>query len=159
MNYNLEAGFGRKTYRVPRGGLMIAFAIGWGLLTVLVIMQDRAIEAQRNLIQLLMQDLHSALVSSVSHPSTSATPVVVKETQLPSHQVQSKSAPSVQVPSHPSSKVQSNSKGTVSTPSSQGENVRQSVGRSYGKAVNALPVKPPAEYTDPTDRRRVVYSI
>lgn len=164
MNYNLEAGFGRKTHRVPRGGLMIAFAIAWGLLTILVVLQDRAIDAQRNLIQLLMQDLHSALVTTVSHANTSSLPVVVKQVQLPSDQVQSKSAPSIQVPLHqvpaqPSSKVQSKAKGSLHTPSSQGENVRDNVDRSSRHAAKPLPVRPPAEYTDPSDRRRVTYSI
>src|SRR5438270_6109010 len=51
MNYNLEAGIGNKSYRVPKRAWMIAFAIGWGLLTILVVMQDHAIDTQRELIQ------------------------------------------------------------------------------------------------------------
>lgn len=153
MNYNVEAGFGRKSYRVPQGALMIAFAVAWGLLSVLVVLQDHAIDAQRELIQLLMQDLHSAVVTSVSHGNTA--PVVVKTVQLPSVQVQTKSTPSVQVPSQ--SKIQPKAKESSRVPSSQGKDA--SSGRNSRQAKERLPVRPPAEYTDPSDMRRVMFSI
>ncbi len=150
MNYNVEAGFGRKSYRVPHGALMIAFAIGWGMLTILIVLQDHAIDAQRELIQLLMQDLHAALVTSVSHGNT--TPVVVKAVQLPDDQVQ-KSTPSAQV----LSKVPAKTKESSRVPSSQGKDA--SPGRNSRQAKEKLPVRPPAEYTDPSDQRRVMFSI
>src|SRR5581483_7138538 len=152
MNYNVEAGFGRKSYRVPQGALMIAFGIGWGLLTILIVLQDHAIDAQRELIQLLMQDLHTALVTSVSHGN--AAPVVVKTVQLPDDQVQNQSTPSVQVPQ---SKVQPKAKKSSRVPSSQGKDANS--GRSSRQAKEKLPVRPPAEYTDPSDMRRVRFSI
>jgi hypothetical protein len=158
MNYNLESGFGRRSVRVPHRGLMIGFVIAWGLLTILVVLQDRAIDAQRDLIHSLLQDLHSALVTSVSQANASSVPVVVKEMQLPSHQVQSKSAPSVQVPSHSSSKVQPHAKGSR-TASSQGKDAGAHPDTGSRKAAEPLPVRPPAQYTDPSDRRRVTYSI
>jgi hypothetical protein len=153
MDYKVEAGFGRKSYRVPQGALMIAFAIGWGLLTILIVVQDHAIDAQRELIQLLMQDLHTALVTSVSHGN--AAPVVVKEVQLPDDQVQKQSTPSVQVPSQ--SKVQPKAKESSRVPSSQGKDANS--GRNSRQAKEKLPVRPPAEYTDPSDMRRVMFSI
>jgi len=152
MNYKVEAGFGRKSYRVPNAALMIAFAIGWGLLTILVVLQDHAIDAQRALIQLLMQDLHTALVTSVSHGNPA--PVVVKTVQLPDDQVQKQSTPSVQVPQ---SKVQPKAKESPRVPSSQGKDANS--GRSSRQAKEKLPVRPPAEYTDPSDMRRVRFSI
>src|SRR5579859_7815688 len=151
MNYNVEAGFGRKSYRVPQGALMIAFAIGWGLLTILIVLQDHAIDAQRELIQLLMQDLHTALVTSVSHGNT--VPVVVKTVQLPDNQVQKQSTPSAQV----QSKVPPKAKESSRVPSSQGKDA--SSGRNSRQAKEKLPVRPPAEYTDPSDQRRVMFSI
>jgi hypothetical protein len=153
MNYNVEAGFGRKSYRVPQGALMIAFAIAWGLLTILIVLQDHAIDAQRELIQLLMQDLHTALVTSVSHGN--AAPVVVKTVRLPDDQVQKQSTPSVQVPSQ--SKVQPKARESSRVPSSQGKDATS--GRNSRQAKEKLPVRPPAEYTDPSDMRRVMFSI
>ena len=151
MNYNVEAGFGRKSYRVPQGALMIAFAVAWGLLTILIVLQDHAIDAQRDLIQLLMQDLHTALVTSVSHGNPA--PVVVKSVQLPDAQVQTKSAPSAQV----QSKVPPKAKESSRVPSSQGKDAVP--GRNSRQAKEKLPVRPPAEYTDPSDQRRVMFSI
>jgi hypothetical protein len=152
MNYNVEAGFGRKSYRVPQGALMIAFVVAWGLLTILIVLQDHAIDAQRDLIQLLMQDLHTALVTSVSHGKPA--PVVVKTVQLPDNQVQKQSTPSVQVPQ---SKVQPKAKESSRVPSSQGKDANS--GRNSRQAKEKLPVRPPAEYTDPSDMRRVRFSI
>ena len=152
MNYNVEAGFGRKSYRVPQGALMIAFVVAWGLLTILIVLQDHAIDAQRDLIRLLMQDLHTALVTSVSHGNPS--PVVVKTVQLPDNQVQKQSTPSVQVPQ---SKVQPKAKESSRVPSSQGKDANS--GRNSRQAKEKLPVRPPAEYTDPSDMRRVRFSI
>lgn len=154
MNYNVEAGFGRKSYRVPQGALMIAFAVAWGLLTILVVLQDHAIDAQRELIQVLMQDLHTALVTPVSHGNVSSAPVVVRTVQLPDDQVQTKSAPSAQVPQ---SRVQPKAKESSRVPSSQGKDA--SSGRNSRQAKEKLPVRPPAEYTDPSDQRRVMFSI
>ncbi len=134
---------------------MIAFGIGWALLTILIVLQDHAINAQRELIQLLMQDLHSALVTSVSHGNATAAPVVVKRVQLPDDQVQKQSTPSAQVP--PQSKVQPKAKASSRVPSSQGKDANS--GRNSRQAKEKLPVRPPAEYTDPSDMRRVRFSI
>ena len=155
MNYEVEAGFGRKSYRVPQGGWMIAFGIGWALLTILIVLQDHAINAQRELIQLLMQDLHSALITSVSNGNATVAPVVVTRVQLPDDQVQKQSTPSVQVP--PQSKVQPKAKASTRVPSSQGKDANS--GRNSRQAKEKLPVRPPAEYTDPSDMRRVRFSI
>ena len=163
MNYNLVVGFGRKSYRVPHRGLMICFAIGWGLLTILVMAQDHAIDSQRELIQLLLQDLHEGLVTTVDQPTTSSAPIAAKQSQLPFDQVQPQSAsspqtPSYQVQSNPSSKVQSNAKGFSPAPSSQ-EKTGANPARNSRRAARPLPVRPPAQVTDPLDMRRVRFSI
>ncbi len=161
MNYHLEAGFGRKSFKISNRGLMFGFALGWGLLTFLVAFQDRAIQNQRELIQLLMEDLHSSLITTVSHGNNGSVPVVVREVQLPSKQVQKQSVetPSHQVQSQPSPKVQPNTKGSSRPPSSQAKNADANTRRSSREAIKALPVKPPAQYTDPSDMRRVMFSI
>ena len=163
MNYNLEAGLGRKSYKVAARGLMIAFAVAWGALTILVGLQDRAIDSQRELIQLLMQDLHSALVTSVSHGNTASVPVVVQKVQLPSSQVQQQGgspvAPSQQAPSQAIPKVQPDVQGSSRTPSTQEKNMGANRSRNSRRAAKPLPVRPPAQVTDPSDMRRVTFSI
>ncbi len=159
MNYNLEAGFGRRSYRLTSRAMIITFGVGWMLLTVVVVLQDRAIEAQREIIQALLQDLHKALVTTLSQKSSSV-PVVVHEVQLPSNQVQRKAAPSPDVQVRPSQpKVQANAEGSTRNPSSQGKNSSANTGRSSRQAKEPLPVRPPALYTDPSDRRRATFSI
>ena len=157
MNYNLEAGFGRRSYRVTTRGLMITFAVGWGLFSILLALQDHAIDAQRELIQLLMQDLHTALATSQGNPGS---PAVVHEVELPSNQVQMKSAPSLDVQLSPlQPKVQPNTEGSTRNPSSQGKNQSANGGRGSRQAKEKLPLKPPAQFTDPSDMRRVTFSI
>src|SRR5947207_6068798 len=110
MNYNVGATFTGRPNRKIHPWLMVCFVVGWGLLTILVVLQDHAIDAQRELIQLLLQDLHKGL-TTVAHRSGASLPVVLKQvgpsasaatnsrassapvpsTQLPSQQVQSKS--------------------------------------------------------------------
>ena len=158
MNYNLEAGFGRRSYRVTTRGLMIAFAVGWGLFSILLLLQDHAIDAQRELIQLLMQDLHTALTSS--HGNSGSMPVVVHKVELPSSTVQMKSAPSPDVQLRPlEPKVQPKTEGSTRNPSSQGKSQSANRGRGSRQAKEQLPVKPPAQFTDPSDMRRVTFSI
>ena len=179
MNDNVGAAFSRRPQRKMHPWLMVCFVVGWGLLTVLVVLQDHAIDAQRELIQLLLQDLHKGLTTSVAYHTGASVPVVLKQgeasaaevtgsnapsvqvpsKQLPSQQVQSQSTPSLQVPAVPSSKVPSQGKGLSRTPSSQGKNAAgANPGRSSRKAAKPLPVRPPAEITDPSDMRRVKLS-
>jgi hypothetical protein len=160
MNYNLEAGFGRRSYRITSRGLMVAFAAGWGLFAIVLLLQDHAIEAQRQLIQLLMQDLHTALATSASHGNTGSIPIVVHKVEIPSNQVPSKSAPSPDVQLSPlQPKVHSNAEGSTRNPSSQGKSPSARAGRSSRQAKEPLPVRPPAQFTDPSDTRRVTFSI
>ena len=134
---------------------MITFAVGWGLFSILLALQDHAIDAQRELIQLLMQDLHTALATSQGNPGS---PAVVHEVELPSNQVQTKSAPSPDVQVSPlQPKVHPNNEGSSRNPSSQGKNGNQ--GRSSRQAKERLPVRPPAQFTDPSDMRRTTFSI
>src|ERR1051326_2157393 len=135
MNNSVGAAFTRKPPKRLHSWLMVCFASGWGLLGILVVLQDHAIDAQRELIQLLLQDLHQGLTTSVAHHNGTSLPVVLKSAdpaasasnsrassvqvpsnQLPSQQVQPQGAPLVQVPplqipAVPSSKVPSQNKG------------------------------------------------
>ena|SRR5258708_1687933 len=159
MDDKVEAGLGRKSYRLRHPGLMVAFAIAWGLLTILVVLQDHAIDAQRVLIQLLLQDLHQAVATSASHLGAGSV-AVVKQSQLPSKQVQSQSTPSAQVAPPPSSTVQAPGKDSSSTPLTQEKDTAvANSGRRARHAGKPLPVMPPPEITDPSDMRRVTFSI
>jgi hypothetical protein len=137
---------------------MVAFAAGWGLIAIVLLLQDHAIDAQRELIQLLMQDLHTALASSASHGNTGSVHVVVHKVEPPSNQVQTKSAPSPDVQLSPlQPKVHPNTERSARNPSSQGKSGNAS--RSSRQAKQRLPVKPPAQFTDPSDMRRATFSI
>ena len=171
MNYNVGATFSGRPSRKIHPWLMVCFVIGWGLLGALVVLQDHAIDAQKELINLLLQDLHTGLTTPIGHRTGTSVPVVMKpgaaaqvpSNQLPSQQVQSQSTPSVQVPSLQvpavsSSKVPSQGKGLSRSPSSQEKAVGANPGRASRKAAKPLPVRPPAEITDPSDMRRVIFS-
>lgn len=142
--------------------LVALFLISYVLLTTLVVLQNRTIDAQRGLIHLLFKDsLHlsakvgfrgnqmvrasqntaSATVSS-QHPSTQAQSNQAQSKQTPSNQVSATQTPSVQVPV------------IQATPQASAKS-----GRSSRKAQKALPAFPPAEVTDPSDMRRVSISI
>jgi hypothetical protein len=142
--------------------LVALFLISYVLLTTLVVLQNRTIDAQRGLIHLLFKDnLHlnakvglrgnqvtrtsqattSATVSS-QHPTTQAQSNQVQSKQTPSNQVSATQTPSVQVPV------------IQATPQASAKS-----GRSSRKAQKALPAFPPAEVTDPSDMRRVSISI
>jgi hypothetical protein len=159
MDYKVKVVFGRKLHRVRYPGLMVAFAVAWGLLTILVVMQDHAIDAQRSLIQLLLQDLHKAVATSASRSSGGLVPVV-KRSQFPSKQVQSQSTPSVQVAPPPSSAVQAPGKEASNTTLSQEKDTAVATpGKAARRTGKPLPALPPAEITDPSDMRRVTFSI
>ena len=166
MNYNVGATFSGKPNRKIHPWRMGCFAIGWGLLGTLVVLQDHAIDAQRELIKLLLQDLHTGLTIPIGHHTGTSVPVVMKpgaaaqvrSNQLPSQQVQQQRTPSLQVPAVPSSKVPSQDKGISRNPSSQEKAVGANPGRTSRNAAKPLPVRPPAEIIDPSDMRRVKFS-
>jgi hypothetical protein len=150
MVYRIRVGVGRpRRSFVPL--LMVLFVICWGLLTVLVVLQDRQIDAQRQLIHLYLAQTVPVRLHASPHSATLVNPspkaasdVFVKPgsgAQLPLSQVPSKEAAS----QSPSSQVkpQANAK----------------PGRSSRKARKSLPMRPPAELTDPSDMRRVSVSI
>ena len=158
MSYSVAIG-GRKLSRKTRW-LMLSFAIAWGLLSVLVVLQDHAIDAQRELIHLLLQDLHQNLArtaqlqQAVGHFNSVVTPIpAATPDRSHSHaQVPAAKTPSPTVQQHSSKSLASPSSQVKAPPSSKPD-------RTSRKALKALPVRPPAEMTDPLDKRRVSISI
>ena len=157
MSYSVAIG-GRKLSRKARW-LMLSFAIAWGLLSVLVVLQDHAIDAQRELIHLLLQDLHQNLARTAQLQQAvghfNSTVPAATTTSATSHSY-------AQVPAakKPSPTVQQHGKKMSASPSSQVKAPPSSKpDRTSRKALKALPVRPPAEMTDPLDKRRVSISI
>lgn len=160
MSYSVAIG-GRKLSRKARW-LMLSFAIAWGLLSVLVVLQDHAIDAQRELIHLLLQDLHQNLAKTaqlqqaVGHFNSAVTVLPAATATLGnSHsraQVPAAKTPSPTVQQHSNKSLESPSSQVKAPPSSKPD-------RTSRKALKALPVRPPAEMTDPLDKRRVSISI
>lgn len=156
MSYSVAIG-GRKLSRKARW-LMLSFAIAWGLLSVLVVLQDHAIDAQRELIHLLLQDLHQNLArtaqlqQAVGHFNSAVPAATTSGTTHSYAQVPAAKKPSPTVQQHSNKSLASPSSQVKAPPSSKPD-------RTSRKALKALPVRPPAEMTDPLDKRRVSISI
>jgi hypothetical protein len=160
--------------------LIILFLISYGMLTKLVIDQDRTIDSQRTLIHLLFKDnLHlSALKkaegrsqakasqgtsgNSVQAPSSKLPVIQTPLNRVPSNNVSTNKVPSNQVPSvkGPSTQALSEKDPLIQVPS--GKTAAQNSAkteRKSGKAQKPTPNRPPAELTDPSDMRRVWIAI
>lgn len=135
--------------------LVFLFVISYGLLTMLVVFQDRTIDAQTDLIHLLFKE--SRHLNGIAVAQRNQVPLgkhgsqTNARPQLPSSQVPKIPAPSSQVPM---------SQNATQIPSSQEK--RQSTaktGKNQHKADRRSPFRPPAEMTDPSDMRRTLFSI
>lgn len=159
MDHFVEIGVQSGTRRrLARRGLMIAFAVVWTFLTVLVVMQDHAIDAQRTLIRELLNDLHNSLNSTAQLQRAAVRNVSSPAPTKP--EVQEPAAASKATVKAPSPKVTQPSKTLKESPSSQvkAEESRKTAGNSR-KMPKAIPVGPPAQVTDPSDMRRTMFSI
>jgi len=150
--------------------LVALFLISYILLTTLVVLQNQTIASQRGLIHLLFKDnLHLTAMKTGLHQNPAARS---NQAQAPTSML--KQAPATQIPStqtpsahNPSAQVQtpSNQVSATATPSLQvpviqaTPQVGAKSGRRSRKAQKTAPVIPPAEITDPSDRRRVFISI
>ena len=131
--------------------LVILLLISYGLLTMMVVEQNKTIGSQRTLIHLLFKDsLHLSALrkaereKSQPHPAQgTATSSLQANAQAPSAKT-----PVIQVPQQKDPSIQ--------VPSSKTK--QQSSGRA-GLKQKKLPNRPPAEITDPSDMRRVSIAI
>lgn len=157
--------------------LVVLFAISYGMLTKLVIEQDKTIDSQRNLIHLLFADnislskLHKHAAALPKH-SSSANDIAIEFGNPAGARPQAKT-PSTQVPHEsvhpeqgPSDQLQANRVQTDQVESSQVKTDQakrpgsQDSAKRDRKARKALkPLPPPVELTDPSDQRRVNFSI
>lgn len=135
--------------------LVVLFLISYVLLTTLVVLQDRTIDSQRGLIHLLFKDnLHLVATKirlrrnpSNQNAAQTSVPMQSSSAQTPSAQVPSKQVPAVQTPSTQVPVIQAKPEASAKA------------GQKSRKAQKSLPSRPPAEMTDPSDMRRVSFSI
>lgn len=171
MDATSNGASGRKRKLTALPLLIVLFVISYSLLTRLVIDQDRTIDAQRTLIHLLFDDnialsklhRHSAVLPRKSGAKGgiavefSGTAAAKTQSQAPSSQVPPSAAQSARVPGQmPSNQVESidNSPDKASA----GKAARHASSHAQRK-FRRRPPKPPAELTDPSDQRRVLFSI
>lgn len=133
--------------------LVFLFAVSYGLLTVLVVLQDRTIDAQSDLIHLLFKESRRLNTMAAQYRQTSGVKNSEKQANKAA-QVPSVRVPRTQVPSTQVQKSQSAS----AVPSSQ-EKAGALPGKSQHQARRRAPSQPPVETTDPSDMRRTLFSI
>jgi hypothetical protein len=151
--------------------LTVLFLISYVLLTTLVVLQDRTIDSQRNLIHSLFSDnLHLVATRVGLHRNQSAranqnpTQGSVPK-QASSCQVSSTQIPSTQTAATQADQAPSNQVSAAQTPSTQVPVIQAKPetsakpGQKSRKAQKAAPMRPPVEVTDPSDMRRVSISI
>jgi nucleoid DNA-binding protein len=167
---NLTTSRRRKLTALPL--LIVLFVISYCLLTRLVIEQDKTIDSQRSLIHLLFKDnvslsmkhKHAASLPkgdvALEFPDTHKAAPSGKTSQAPSDQVQSDQAQSdqVQLGQFPSFQVYPKQAQPGQAPQSNATSqANTKADRKTRKAVK--PPTPPVQLTDPTDMRRVTFSI
>lgn len=168
----MNQAIGRASGRKPRKGMltlfMVLFAIFGGLVVTLIVLQDRMIDAQRDLIHGLFQVQRRTLVLAQKahnpHPPGKAAaraPGHVRNDAPATPDSASVSAPEVSLDqSQPSTQVPLSQNASSETPSSQAKPQASSKsGRNSRKSAKPAPAPPPAEVTDPSDQRRVLNSI
>lgn len=147
----------RKLTTLPL--LVVLFVISYFLLTKLVIEQDKTIDSQRSLIHMLFKDnvYLSMLHKHAGVPKKARTGSQLQAgnpaSQNPASESQSSPMSSLaQVPSTevPSTQVPASKVG----PTANAKNDRKT-----RKAEKSRPEIPPVELTDPSDMRRVSFSI
>ena len=153
MNLAVSAVAARKPRRSKLPLLAILFVISYGLLTTLVVQQGRTINSQRSLIHLLFKDrIHLSAMKDRMRRNQGSTQAQAQTplSQVPSSQIPLPQTPSSQIP-------------FVETPSTQARSnqidpkASAKASRKFRKAA-PRPITPP-EITDPSDMRRVSFSI
>ena len=156
--------------------LTVLFLISYGLLTTLVVLQDRTIDSQRNLIHSLFSDnlhlvatrvglLRNHSARANQNPAQGSVPKQASSSQVLSTQIPSAQIPSAQTPSTQADQTPSNQVSAAQTPSTQVPVIQAKPetsakpGQKSRKAQRAAPMRPPVEVTDPSDMRRVSISI
>jgi len=147
----------------------VVFVIAWGMLTVLIVLQDRMIDAQRDLIHVMFKDdARQAELRSVARknekPTTQKRGSKRSSVQTADEQdADGQSAVAQSLPGKsaqaPLARVPLSEDALSQAPSSQ---VKPKSGDKSGRGSRKMRSpfsRPPAEITDPSDKRRVSVSI
>jgi hypothetical protein len=132
--------------------LVVLFVISYGLLTLLVVEQNKTISSQRTLIHLLFKDsLHLSALKKAERQKAHAEAGAASGSLQADAQIQAGKIPVIQVPQQksPSAQVHSDKPKQLNG----GKSERKQ------RAQKKAPIKPPAELTDPSDMRRVSVAI
>ena len=165
MNATANAATKRKRKLTALPLLVVLFVISYFLLTKLVIEQDKTIDSQRSLIHMLFKDnsylsmLHNhAGVSSKKARGGSQPQAGIPASQNPVSG--SQSSPMSSLAQVPSAQVPSSEVPSTQVPASKvGPTANAKNDRKTRKAEKSRPETPPVELTDPSDMRRVSFSI
>jgi hypothetical protein len=159
MNAIVNAATKRKRKLTALPLLVVLFVISYFLLTKLVIEQDKTIDSQRSLIHMLFKDnsylsmLHKHAGVSKKARTGSQPQAGIPASQNPASR--SQSSPMSSLAQAPSSEVPS-----AQVPASKvGPTANAKNDRKTRKAEKSRPETPPVELTDPSDMRRVSFSI
>lgn len=134
-------------------GLVFLLAVSYGLPVLIIVFQNRTIDAQVNTIQLLFNENHHLQTIAGTHknPALGNKPHTSQgglQSQSPSPRAQ---APSTQVQASPN---------VSQIPSSQEKPAnRAKPGRERHNTRKRSPFSPPSELTDPSDMRRSLITI
>jgi len=160
MNIAVNSAVTRRRKRSLLPLLVVLFLISYGLLTNLVLQQDKTIDSQRKLIHLLFKDsLQLSALRKAERQKGEADPGRRASVNSLQAQVHAPKIPVIQVPSEkgPSAQVRSEQVQAEKVPSGKQNGAKTD--RKTGKAQKRLPNRPPAELTDPSDMRRVWVAI
>jgi hypothetical protein len=172
MNQTVSSAGGRSSRKTLLPLLSVLFLIAWAMVTMLIVLQDRMIDAQRDLIHVLFKDnVREVSMKSASRQNGKNTAQNKgsakrcgahgaaqqdQEDQNSVAQVPSAKIPSTQAPL---SQVPFSQDAVSQPPSSQ---VKPKSGDKSGRNSRKMRSpfsRPPAEITDPSDQRRVSISI
>ena len=144
----------RKLTALPL--LVVLFVISYLLLTKLVIEQDKTIDSQRSMIHMLFKD-NTYLSRLHKHAGAlSKKPKSQEDSQLQGQNPASQ---------NPASESASNQESSSQIPLAQvpssktGKPSSTKTDQKSRKALKHAPERPPTELTDPSDMRRVSFSI
>ena len=148
MTVAVETVIRKKGRRTLLPLLVVLFLISYSLLTGMVIQQSRTINSQRTLIHLLFKDNVHLSALRKGHPNYGHAMAAGEQDAVkpPSSKI-----PVIQVPPEKAGQAASSSK-----PREQADS---KVDRKSRKVQKQSPARPPADLTDPSDMRRVSFSI
>lgn len=150
----MRAGRQRKTNWLPL--LVFLFVVSYGLQTTLIVLQDRTIDAQADVIHALFKENNLRAALAAQKARAAAAKVHGAQGRAAKRTSDKDSAASAA----PSSQKQTDG-GAARIPSSQKKLGGRTKGaRNQQNAGKRSPFsRPPAETTDPSDMRRTLFSI